>query len=252
MAYFNLRRVGKDRIADLSRAYLESLNRFIDRSLLEVGRYAVNINLNIDVTALQHFTVLGHKLVNLKSVTSKNIREGRTTRDPICIFKCGLINTPAETINWANKLNKLTSTKLKNVLLRVAHREYYPKERLHRYRLIDSPNCSRCDQIEDYDHKVYNCSYVKKIWAETFKLTDKAGVLNQLCFQSQVLGTSIGTDSTVLTVHAEVLNRILLLRDEANHLMRPISFVKQAIEYLIRKERGESRRNKIKNLLAED
>ena len=56
----------------------------------------------------------------------------------------------------------------------------------------------------------------------------------------------------MLTVHAEVLNRILLLRDEANHLMRPISFVKQAIEYLIRKERGESRRNKIKDLLAED
>ena len=75
-------------------------------------------------------------------------------KDPICIFKGGLINTPIETINWSNKLSKLTCTRHKNVLLRVSHREFYTKEKLHRYRLIDSPICPRCDQIENYVHKM--------------------------------------------------------------------------------------------------
>ena len=250
MGYFNLRRLGKIRVADLNSAELESINRFVDRSLLDCCRYAVNINVNIDVLPMAQSTILRNKIVELTPLSSKTIRVGRTPSDPICIFKSGIINTPSETINWASKLSKLTSTRLKSILLRVAHREYYTKERLHRYRLIDSPSCPRCDQIESYDHKVFSCSYVEKIWIETFKLTDKEGAPTNLeALQARVLGTRVGTDLIFLTVHSEILNRIFQLKDEANYLMRPSVFARRAIEHLAKRENNLSKKHELLHLL---
>ena len=124
-------------------------------------------------------------------------------------------------------------------MLRVAHREYYTKEKLHRYNLIDSPNCPRCDQLEDYDHKIINCPYVQRIWEETFKLTDKLNDGNGIDLRSKIMGTNKGSTSSILTCHAEILSKILSLQDDANYLIRPKVLVRKAIEVLKKKEKRE-------------
>ena len=250
IAYFNIRRLGATKIADLDRHSLDSIGRFINRSLLDCCRQVVNINLNSDVSVLKECTVIRNKIVDLKSLSSKSIREGRTIVDPICVFKSGIINTPLETLNWAYKLNKLTSTRLKCVLLRVAHREYYTKEKLHRYRLIDDPTCPRCDQIDNYEHKIYSCEYAKRIWSETLKLTNRISQPPQgSTIQTQVLGTHIGSNLMTLTIHSEIINRILYLRDSAEYLLRPKAFVRQTLEYLTRKEKSWEIKRDLEDLL---
>ena len=106
--------------------------------------------MNADIASLGKHTVIGNKIVELATLSSKAIRNGRADSLPICLFRSGILNSPTETLTWANKVNALTNTRHKDVLLRVAHREYYTKERLHTYRLIDSPTCPRCEQVEDY------------------------------------------------------------------------------------------------------
>ena len=103
IAYFNARRLGLNKISDLNENRLNSLSRFMPRNLVESSRSVINlrVDLNIDSTRYQSF--LNNKLVDLSTCSSKAIREGRTMKDPICIFKGGLINTPIETINWSNK-----------------------------------------------------------------------------------------------------------------------------------------------------
>ena len=200
---------------------------------------------------LKHHTFLKNKLVELNSVSSKTIRDGRSQSLPISLYKSGIISSPAETLNWAFKLSKLSCTRLKNVLLRVAHREYFTKERLHRYGLIDSPICPRCDQVDDYDHKIYNCTYVKKIWKETFKLTDKrCNPPRGISVQSKAVGMEISTDLITLSIHAEIFNRILSLRDEAIYLVRPNVFVKQAVQYLIKREIKTETKRSLTDLLG--
>ena len=50
-------------------------------------------------------------------------------------------------------VNKLTSTRAKDLILRLVHGELYSKERLYRYQLVDTPMCPRCNQIETLVHK---------------------------------------------------------------------------------------------------
>ena len=134
------------------------------------------------------------------------------------------------------------------------HREYYPKERLHRYGLIDSPLCPRCDQVDDYDHKLYDCIYTRKIWEEVFKLTDKLNSLqtNGVTLQNKVIGSNTGLEITGLTIHAEILTRILRLKDETNYLIRTKNFVKLTMDHLIKREIKVDIRQSLKDLLRDD
>ena len=72
--------------------------------------------------------------------------------------------TVSEALNWGSRLNKLTSIKHRNILLRVAHGEFYTKLKLQRFNLIDNSSCPRCGHIEDLRHKFVECAYVKRIW----------------------------------------------------------------------------------------
>ena len=76
------------------------------------------------------------RLIDLRKLTSKEIRQEITQLDPICIFKLGAINTPSVSLNWGYALSKVTSVRHKSCLLRVAHGEVYTKEKLHKYNLI--------------------------------------------------------------------------------------------------------------------
>ena len=154
IAFFNIRRQGWERIRDLDLAAIDRLSRFIPGALVRLTQLVIALNVNLDTTMLIHHTVLRNKLVDLETCSFKALREGISQLDPIGTLKSGLINSRKKTLNWANKVGKLACVRHKNVLLRVAHIEYYTKERLYRYRLTDLPNCPRCNQIEDYDHKI--------------------------------------------------------------------------------------------------
>ena len=250
LAYFAIRQAGKSRLEELNVVDINRLARFLPKNLIAIAKHVVNLNVNADIAILGKHTVIGNKIVELATLSSKAIRDGRADSLPICLFRSGILNSPTETLTWANKVNALTNTRHKDVLLRVAHREYYTKERLHRYRLIDSPTCPRCDQIEDYEHKILSCTYVSKIWVEAFRVTDRIyNPPNGVEIIRKITGMELGTNRIVLTLHSELLNRIFQIKDEANFLLRPKIFVRLAIEHLIKRETKEEIKQGLKDLL---
>ena len=98
-------------------------------------------------------------MVDLKTVSSKFLRDQRANPKPICIYR-------SEAPTWALKASKVTSIRHRSNLLRVAHKEVYTKEKLCRFRFIDSPNCSRCPGVEDFLHKIFDTDCTKRIWEE--------------------------------------------------------------------------------------
>ena len=101
------------------------------------------------------------------------------------------------------------------------------KEKLHRFGLTDSRQCPRCDEIVTFHPKLLKCNYVTRIWSEPFKITDTLLILpapvNGL--PTRPMGMVPHTDAIALTVHAEVLNRILTLKESCTFLLRPKNFV---------------------------
>ena len=243
MAYFLLRMRGITKVGQLALNELDQLSLFMNRSLLEKCREINALNLNQVVNNPSQMTFLNNKLVNLSSLSSKEIRDGRASKEPICLFKSGLILDPSEALNWANKIRKVTSVRHRNTLLRVAHKELYTKEKLHRFNLINSPQCPRCEEIEDFNHKIKDCEYIKRIWDETLKISaklDQGGRPGAERIDAILCG---GIESSVatMTLHAEILWRILQLRDDSRYLIRPRILVEMATKFLIKREGGSIR-----------
>ena len=118
-----------------------------------------------------YYTKIGHR--PLQGLSSKEIRIARSEKVPIQEFKLGIKLTPSESINWGNRLNKLTSTRHKNTLLRALHGEIYTGEKLLKFGLRDTDKCPRCGEIENLNHKILTCAYVERIWNRTIPIISK-------------------------------------------------------------------------------
>ena len=134
------------------------------------------------------------------------------------------------------------------------HGELYSKEKLHRYRLVDSAICPRCDEIETLTHKYFDCPYVKEIWRHTLLRTNELRTTidpNETLID-RVLCCTNEPNTITLTVHAEIITRIRRLKEsEANLLLLPKLFVKTALDFLKRRELNKHHKEKLNELMHE-
>ena len=128
----------------------------------------------------------------------------------ICVYKAGLILSPGEVVSWTRHMCKLTSTRHKNILLRVAHGDVFSNERLNRFRLRDSPGCSNCNEpYESPLHRVVECPNARRSWEILDETKVRIG-LSRLTDHSleNILGTKDTLTKLELTLQAELLLRI--------------------------------------------
>ena len=247
LSYFNIRLRGKTKLAELSAQEIRSLSPFMNPNLTVAAIETIQINPgNLDPTS-DFLYYNGRALTPIAKLTSKTIRNLRADKDPICVLKAGPVLTPNEARTWAFNASKLTSTRLKDLVLRLSHGELYYRERLFRYNLIENPLCLRCGEIETLMHKYVTCSYIAAIWRAVTKLTMPTINPHQVPIET-VLCTR-EPDLTKLTIHAEIILRIRLLKPELNYSIHPRIIAKKAIEHLLKKEKNEAIKNELKDLL---
>ena len=91
--------------------------------------------------------------------------------------------------------------------------------------MTDTDECPRCHLPETIDHQIYSCDYVKQLWEITSKITS-IPTLNL----NQVLGYDDLHDKTTLTLHAEILTRLLSIERPKQD---PRALLKSAITKLL-------------------
>ena len=244
ISYFNLWAAGKRKLKDLTSNDVESLRRHINEDKMVKLRLAVACNLRGDVGDFNKTYYSGTVHRKLSSLSSKEFRTSRSQKKPIEDLKIGIKLTTQESLTWALKLSRLTSTRHKNTLLKVAHGEVYTKAKLFRFGLVGDDTCPRCDETESLKHKIVDCHYAKRIWEEAKTYLEKlsnVATINNDCTKIAIAATldsSLGS----MTLTAEILQTILQLNPEQTYLLHPKHLVRQAINRVRIKESN----NKIK------
>lgn len=127
-------------------------------------------------------------------------------------------------------ITTMTNVKLKSILLRCMHGDVYSRERMFRFGMTSDNLCSRCQQIETTEHMLIGCDYVLNLWTKIGRIT---GIPNRNL--DEILGAHEIHDKITLTIHAEVLRRLLAIE-------RPVSDVDDLllsiVRYLNTLERG--------------
>ena len=207
LTYFQLRRQGKIKIKDLNAAELRSIERFINVPNMVNIRKAIDLQVG-DSSDSDKYLYWCKGLKPLSKLTAKNFRESQMDWQPICLYKIGAVLDPSENASWALKIKHLTSTRHKNLILKIAHGDWYSKERLHRFGLIDNPNCDSCGQLETLKHKIFECPNKANLW-QFLAREEGYDLVNAPEPVEYVLGMHRHTDPASLTLHAELLQFVL-------------------------------------------
>ena len=257
LAHLRLRTQGKLLVRDLNINDINSIARFVDLELINALKMVQNHRI-IDVPEPNRDSLItiavSNKVYDLRKITSREIRNIDEDQSPICTNKFGAIMAVPEALTWGNCLSKVTSVRHRNTLLKVAHGDVYTKAKLTRFGMANDPNCPRCGEIEDLNHKIVSCIYVRKIWKETLSLTNKLkaepnGSEADL-IENKILGASRDTHPLILTIHSEIINRILSLKDDASYLIMPQHLVKQVLTKIRKLEAKASFKRICDDLLA--
>ena len=212
LIYLAIRRLGSTKLGQLSLVELENIRRFVPiKTFLDAARALIRIN-NVNANQNALYPIKG-ALIELSNLSSKQIREARSNNEPICIFKCGLILNPAESINFMAKIKKLTSVRHRNILLRYLHGDIYTNERLVRFGLTEDSSCINCNQVDTLEHRLTTCptsvSLIRTIETKTRQLrlasNDTIETIDPI---NRALGAYNDVDVAILTLHAEVLCQI--------------------------------------------
>ena len=251
LAWHYIRSRGKQFLGELNPRELNTIRRFMNPDLARRAIACYNLNLP-PINAIKDCLLVKGIFKNINDLSSKQIREARASNLPILIYKMGPILTPGQSLTWANCLNKITSTKHKDIVLRLAHGELYSKDRLTRYGLIADNTCPRCSLVETLKHKYFECPYVANIWQKTLAITDKlrtsidpleTPIEKALCCTNE-------PKPLALTIHAEIITKIRQFKDEeANLLLLPKLLVKNAIRSVLKREINDSIKTELISLL---
>ena len=251
IAFFRVWARGSRKIGDLSLADLNSLSRHLNRDKLNKLKLAVNLNLGPPEDSFKATYYTGQMHRSLNSLTSKEIRSIRSQKLPIQVFKIGLNLTLGESLNWGSRLSKLTSTRHKNTLLRVAHGDVYTKDKLHRFGMADDNKCYRCNDAETLKHKFIECAFVNRIWATANPSLEKLGAQLPLNLTKAAMAASTGSTLEAMTLNAELLQVILYLKPNPNYLLHPKHLVLNAVKALAAKEGNKRLKDNFIELLNE-
>ena len=151
-------------------------------------------------------------LVKISSLSSKALRMNNydTESNIICVYKQGLILTPGEVLSWTTSIKKLTSTRHKNILLRVAHGDVYSNERLCRFRLIDEPHCKNCaEPYESLNHRIIECPKAYQAWLGLNEAKIILGLKPLIDLSTEsLLGAKEKLSRLELALNAELLHKL--------------------------------------------
>ena len=248
--FFLLWRANLRLVRDLTIAKLTSIRRYIDPKKIAKIENCIRTNSRGVRAEFQESYLINSQPKHLSKLTSKEFRESRAKLDVIKEFKIGMQLNQSEGLSWGLKLSKVSSTKHKNILLRVAHGDIYTKEKLHRFGMIDNLDCPRCGQVEDLNHKFMDCIYAKKIWDVTLNSTGSILTINPGNEPriKAIMGGYIDSSPASLTLNAEILHRLLMLKEDSDYLIHPKQFVKNATIYLLRKEKKREIKEHLKSI----
>ena len=208
------RRAPQPTLGQLAPPELRVIERFIIYpELAAIVRSLVRVPLaaSIDTNSLDAYPNHSLNVVNIVKLTSRELRMDVDEADSIiCLYKLGLALNPGEVISWTNKMRKLTSTRHKNILLRVAHGDIFSNSRLFKFGLRDNPKCANCPEAtETVLHRLCECPLAIECWEklEDCKRALGMNIMSDLSVEN-LLGAKDILSKVELALNAELLLKL--------------------------------------------
>ena len=251
------RRVPGAKVTQVTQQELQSIERYLKYPLSAIIKelnqrqgLAPNVQFHGNMPANEIFPINGNHFVPISTVSSRLLRLNQISNDEqiICLYKLGPVMTPGEVMSWTGRLKKLTSTRHRNILLRVAHGDIFSNARLARFGLRQDAACANCQEpSESIIHKIKECASANKAWLELEKAKRLLGLTNLTDLSLEnLIGAKDRVNKIELALQAELIHKLT----SKNETYCPIALVRTVVRLIGYSERLDTElKDKISNWL---
>jgi hypothetical protein len=116
--------------------------------------------------------------LKIETITAKEYQTtlktfmGKTER---CDFKTKLNAQNFNDDNITRMRKNCHNSKLRNIYFRLTHNDFFTRFRMKKYKMVESDECERCNNIETTKHLFYECIQAKNIWIIFNEILTKVG-----------------------------------------------------------------------------
>ncbi len=186
--------------------------------------HLINLNINTKIRKNIFHITTRELQVTLKEVLGKVVKMDFNKKLSVDNFEPSMI-----TSFRANCKN----IKFRSIFFRLIHNDFFTRERMKKFGMVNGEECVRCGQVENSKHLLWECQHVKKIWSIFNKLinsgNNKNEVVNQYCDVFK-----FGQSASINTIKIKVIQELIQIE-------RPINWTvgcfKEIITEIIRIEK---------------
>jgi hypothetical protein len=169
----------------------------------------------------------GLAFINLDKCTRKEISK-ITTRELQNLLK--IVLGKVEMADFSMKLktenfditaidtfrNQCKNVKLRSIYFRLIHNDFFTRERMKRFKMVEDDKCSRCGKQETTFHLLWECEHVQKIWS----------FFNKLMSNINNISESINNYSDIFKSNKEAATTIIKIKiiQELIQIERPMNW----------------------------
>ena len=174
---------------------------------------------------------------------SSDLRKMMYTKEIICLTKSGLIMSNNEAKSLYLKIKKIKSIWNRNSTLRIIHGDLWYNSKLFLTGLRESNTCSRCDEVGDFMHTVFECNSIDSLWHKI------KSIFYIDCENYEVMAHSNLNHLSLALISQIIYNRIKLDPKEEKKYRSDNKFIASHITYLINRETNINNQIFLKTLL---
>jgi exonuclease III len=145
---------------------IKSILTAIPKSLVEIAK-CYNNEYNSEDVKLKYIMISENVRMEVNMITVKEfqiiLKKAMEKTDSTDFgSKLGIESYDRENITRFRSICK--NPKLRNIYFRLIHNDFYTRVRMKKFNMTDSERCTRCENIENSKHLLWECFHVQNIW----------------------------------------------------------------------------------------
>jgi exonuclease III len=150
-------------------------NTFPKEIVEAANNFASEINEKVGLT---HFYLGNEVFVPAGEITVKQIQVLLKQ----CLNKIAITNFDEKLAITGFNIESITEVRrqvqnvqLRNIFYRLINKDFFTKERMLRYKMVENNRCEKCDEPETFKHLMWECRYVRRSWSNLNRILRSKG-----------------------------------------------------------------------------
>jgi hypothetical protein len=192
--------------------HLKMIEGRFPKELVEAANnFSSEINERVMLT---HFYMGNDIFIPVKEITVKQIQallKQCLNKVEVSNFdeKLGITDFNVKSISEVRR--QVQNMQLRNLFYRLINKDFFTKERMLRYKMVENNKCEKCEETETFKHLMWDCRFVRKTWGNLNNILRTKGVgVDELTSYDDIF--KFNNSAAITTIRLKIIQHFIQIQ----------------------------------------